>query len=268
MVFSADETSDVGLKRGAPITPDVPTENNAFTGTVQVVVIETDTKENVDRTHFTRGSGEHVDGTAIGCVRSPGTGADVRGFPARRTRDPFRRVQQVVCNLLDAWPHRLNALGGNPLATSEPAVCARAGCSCSSGATRTRTSAGTEDGPSTLGRHFSPPNSRIPQRYCGVLERVTIRPIVLRCSGSRSWTSHRHRIGISEVLSEVVESEWTAQCGGVGSTIRYLSTRTGGLRFILARSASPRQSSPVTRAWSKHETGTSKPAFNYPLNAT
>ena len=48
MVFSADETSDVGLKRGAPITPDVPTENNAFTGTVQVVVIETDTKENVD----------------------------------------------------------------------------------------------------------------------------------------------------------------------------------------------------------------------------
>jgi hypothetical protein len=48
MVFSADETSDVGLKRGAPITHDVPTENNAFTGTVQVIVIEADTKENVD----------------------------------------------------------------------------------------------------------------------------------------------------------------------------------------------------------------------------
>ena len=48
MVFSADETSDVGLKRGAPITPDVPTENNAFTGTVQVIVIDTDPKENVD----------------------------------------------------------------------------------------------------------------------------------------------------------------------------------------------------------------------------
>ena len=45
MVFSADETSDVGIKRGSPITPDVPAENNAFTGTVQVVVIETDAKE-------------------------------------------------------------------------------------------------------------------------------------------------------------------------------------------------------------------------------
>ena len=48
MIFSADETSDVGMKRGSPVTPDVPTENNAFTGTVQVVVIETDPKENVD----------------------------------------------------------------------------------------------------------------------------------------------------------------------------------------------------------------------------
>jgi len=48
MVLSADETSDVGIKRGSPITPDVPTENNAFTGTVQLVVIETDPKEDVD----------------------------------------------------------------------------------------------------------------------------------------------------------------------------------------------------------------------------
>lgn len=48
MGFSADETSDVGLKRGAPITPDLPTHNNAFTGTVQVIVIDADTKENVD----------------------------------------------------------------------------------------------------------------------------------------------------------------------------------------------------------------------------
>ncbi len=48
MVFSADETSDVGLKRGSPITPDLPADNNAFTGTVQVIVVETDPKENVD----------------------------------------------------------------------------------------------------------------------------------------------------------------------------------------------------------------------------
>ncbi|MBV8359028.1 MAG: arylsulfatase, partial [Deltaproteobacteria bacterium] len=48
IAFSLDETSDVGVKRGSPITPDVPTENNAFTGTVQVVVIETNAKEEVD----------------------------------------------------------------------------------------------------------------------------------------------------------------------------------------------------------------------------
>jgi hypothetical protein len=48
MILSGDETSDVGLKRGSPITSGVPIENNAFTGTVQLVVIETDAKENVD----------------------------------------------------------------------------------------------------------------------------------------------------------------------------------------------------------------------------
>jgi len=48
IIFSADETSDVGIKRGSPITPDVPTEDNAFTGTVQVVAIETNAKEEVD----------------------------------------------------------------------------------------------------------------------------------------------------------------------------------------------------------------------------
>jgi arylsulfatase len=47
IVFSADETSDVGIKRGSPITADLPAENNAFTGTVRLVVIETDTKEDV-----------------------------------------------------------------------------------------------------------------------------------------------------------------------------------------------------------------------------
>jgi arylsulfatase A-like enzyme len=48
MIFSGDETSDVGIKRGSPVTPDMPAHNNAFTGTVQVVVVETDPKENVD----------------------------------------------------------------------------------------------------------------------------------------------------------------------------------------------------------------------------
>jgi hypothetical protein len=41
MVFSADETSDVGVKRGSPMTPEMPTAQSAFNGTVEVVVIET-----------------------------------------------------------------------------------------------------------------------------------------------------------------------------------------------------------------------------------
>jgi arylsulfatase len=40
-VFSADETSDVGIKRGSPITPDMPAGKSAFNGTVDAVVIET-----------------------------------------------------------------------------------------------------------------------------------------------------------------------------------------------------------------------------------
>jgi len=48
IIFSADETSDLGIKRGSPMTSDMPTENNAFTGTVRLVVIETDPKGNVD----------------------------------------------------------------------------------------------------------------------------------------------------------------------------------------------------------------------------
>jgi arylsulfatase len=48
MVFSLDETSNVGIKPGSQITPDVPIGNNAFTGTVQLVVIEADTQEEVD----------------------------------------------------------------------------------------------------------------------------------------------------------------------------------------------------------------------------
>jgi arylsulfatase len=48
MVLSADETSDVGMKRGSPITPDLPPGSNAFTGTVQLIVIEANPKEEVD----------------------------------------------------------------------------------------------------------------------------------------------------------------------------------------------------------------------------
>ena len=38
LAFSGDETTDVGVKRGSPLTPDMPGE---FNGTVDVVVIET-----------------------------------------------------------------------------------------------------------------------------------------------------------------------------------------------------------------------------------
>jgi arylsulfatase len=41
MVFSGDETSDVGVKRGSPMTPEMTPGKTAFNGTVKVVVIET-----------------------------------------------------------------------------------------------------------------------------------------------------------------------------------------------------------------------------------
>jgi arylsulfatase len=44
-VFSADETSDVGIKHGSPMTSDMPPGKNAFNGTVDVVVIETSGEE-------------------------------------------------------------------------------------------------------------------------------------------------------------------------------------------------------------------------------
>jgi hypothetical protein len=41
MVFSADETTDVGVKRGSPMTPDIPAgDGSAFNGTVIAVVID------------------------------------------------------------------------------------------------------------------------------------------------------------------------------------------------------------------------------------
>jgi arylsulfatase len=42
MIFSGDETSDVGVKRGSPMTPDMPAEKSKFNGTVEAVVIETE----------------------------------------------------------------------------------------------------------------------------------------------------------------------------------------------------------------------------------
>jgi hypothetical protein len=65
MIFSRDETSDVGIKRGSPITVDVPTENNAFTGTVQVVVIQTDVKENVEHLISHEDLLKHLDGPPV-----------------------------------------------------------------------------------------------------------------------------------------------------------------------------------------------------------
>ena len=41
MIFSGDETSDVGRKRGSPMTPDIPVgEASRFNGTVAAVVID------------------------------------------------------------------------------------------------------------------------------------------------------------------------------------------------------------------------------------
>ncbi|MGR4065753.1 MAG: arylsulfatase [Vulcanimicrobiaceae bacterium] len=52
MVFSADETSDVGVKHGSPMTPDMPFGKSAFNGTIEAVVVDTtgdDTDHLLDR---------------------------------------------------------------------------------------------------------------------------------------------------------------------------------------------------------------------------
>ncbi len=41
IIFSGDETSDVGFKRGSPMLADMPAAKSAFNGSVDVVVIET-----------------------------------------------------------------------------------------------------------------------------------------------------------------------------------------------------------------------------------
>jgi len=40
IVFSCDETTDVGVKRGSPMTPEMPPERSEFNGTIKAVVIE------------------------------------------------------------------------------------------------------------------------------------------------------------------------------------------------------------------------------------
>ncbi|HEY6450339.1 MAG TPA: hypothetical protein VIX60_06645, partial [Candidatus Cybelea sp.] len=46
IVFSADETSDVGVKHGSPMTPDMPVGKNTFNGTVNLIVLETSGESN------------------------------------------------------------------------------------------------------------------------------------------------------------------------------------------------------------------------------
>ncbi len=46
IVFSADETSDVGVKHGSPMTPEMPPGKNVFNGTVNLIVLETSGENN------------------------------------------------------------------------------------------------------------------------------------------------------------------------------------------------------------------------------
>jgi arylsulfatase len=50
MIFSADDTCDVGMEGGALVTPDYPEQDNAFTGTVAWVQI--DVGEDADADHY------------------------------------------------------------------------------------------------------------------------------------------------------------------------------------------------------------------------
>ena len=49
--FTADETADVGIEAGSPVSPDYGPKGNAFTGQVNWVEIDVD-KEALDQDHF------------------------------------------------------------------------------------------------------------------------------------------------------------------------------------------------------------------------
>ena len=49
--FSADETADVGIEAGSPVSPDYGPRGNAFNGQVNWVEIDVD-KEALDQDHF------------------------------------------------------------------------------------------------------------------------------------------------------------------------------------------------------------------------
>ena len=52
--FSADETVDVGMEGGAPVSPDYGPRDNAFNGQVNWVEMDVD-KEALDQDHFLTG---------------------------------------------------------------------------------------------------------------------------------------------------------------------------------------------------------------------
>jgi arylsulfatase len=54
-VFSADETVDVGLEAGSPVSPDYGSKGNAFNGEVNWVEIDVD-KEALDQDHILTGA--------------------------------------------------------------------------------------------------------------------------------------------------------------------------------------------------------------------
>ena len=53
--FSADETVDVGLEAGSPVSPDYDSKGNAFNGEVNWVEIDVD-KEALDQDHILTGA--------------------------------------------------------------------------------------------------------------------------------------------------------------------------------------------------------------------
>jgi arylsulfatase len=50
-IFTADETADVGMEAGSPVSPDYGPQGNAFNGQVNWVEIDVD-KEALDQDHL------------------------------------------------------------------------------------------------------------------------------------------------------------------------------------------------------------------------
>ncbi len=80
MIFSGDETTDVGRDTGTGVSPDYATHDNEFTGRIHWVQIDIDDNSRRPRPpHHPRGALPHRDGAPVAAEPASGEPQSLRG---------------------------------------------------------------------------------------------------------------------------------------------------------------------------------------------